>query len=488
MLFTNDYIQAAGTSAEARTLQEMQEATQYGDGGRFDFQAPNGHLEKELHWHKNMDQNLKDYPLNKSQRANGVRTTAISYAEAAAVVRTHRTGDTGPNGKLYLEKCRHPIPKIPHSAITDPDLDHSKTAYIIMNPAGGHYTHEHVYAMLKERGCNTDLYSFNPLYCAYVWEVKFKSIEARQEFCAQENIFIQQQEADVFDPNTRTYRATMEWLSIDTPGEDIVEALQPYAIIEDTEPKHKEFDGMLFPTNEEIYTLTIQEGVQVSDIPVKLKVGKHTAFLRIYGQPGCINCGLRGHYKRDCKNKYCVGCSKWIFPGDKHCKCGPQFDTQKLKERESAITAAAALNQKKTEKKKPTTPVPPPPQAEKSQEEEADTDKTPDQSDEEMQQGEPTGAPFMLPRSRKPRHKKSDTTPNPHKRKCTSRSIERNDGQTTNTDGNRFGGLSDNDTGDNTNDRSSDTEGRLVIDDSREDGNGSDVTITQDSDQDNSQS
>src|SRR5277367_3359269 len=88
---SNDDIVEAGISAEIRENQGMQgrpnttawaDATETGEENGEPFPGLPNHQGTQGHWHKGMDPNIKNYPLNNSQKSRGTKTTVDSYAGA----------------------------------------------------------------------------------------------------------------------------------------------------------------------------------------------------------------------------------------------------------------------------------------------------------------------------------------------------------------------------------------------------------------------
>jgi len=255
-----------------------------------------------------------------SAETNGMRPYPIRKGTASL-----------PFGRKTLPGCKFPVPPIPYKVITNPDIDHTRTAYMILDPAGMPYLFEHVWAEFKKAGFSRNqVQAINQIHTNNIWEIRFQTTEARKIFSSFTDIEVQGREGQIYDPNFKKVEARLDWLSYDVDQKIILDEMKTYGRVENLRRETRLVDGEQWETNIWRFDLYLTEGTQPENIPSKIPIGSNTAFLLLKGFDSCLSCGARGHTRNQCRKAYCSECRHWVT--DDECSCGRFTNFKKLPE------------------------------------------------------------------------------------------------------------------------------------------------------------
>jgi len=196
---------------------------------------------------------------------------------------------------------RYDVSQIEYRALTTKEDGRDAIAFVIADPAAKPFTEKDVVESLQASGKMDGLLGLGSFDTRTVYEMVFRNKEDQRAFTQQKEITIKGHQAVIYNPDGRTVKGRLHWLSLLVQKEDVRAALEKFGKLLQLERQKIECRGGPLYSNTLEFELELNDGVKMDDIPAKLRVGTWTALVLVQGQPVmCFRCHKRGHIRAKC--------------------------------------------------------------------------------------------------------------------------------------------------------------------------------------------
>ncbi|XP_077527591.1 uncharacterized protein LOC144138958 [Haemaphysalis longicornis] len=148
---------------------------------------------------------------------------------------------------------------------------------------------------------------------SHVWMVTCVSSAVKQKLVQLEKFIVKGLQCMVFDPDTKNVKMKLLWVPRHMENRRVTEAFEPFGTTQSITREMWRCPGMdHMETGPREVSLTLKDGVSVSDVPHMMDIYGSQCLVLIPGRPPlCLRCSRIGHVRRQCRTPRCNECRRY---------------------------------------------------------------------------------------------------------------------------------------------------------------------------------
>ncbi|XP_077547980.1 uncharacterized protein LOC144160619 [Haemaphysalis longicornis] len=148
---------------------------------------------------------------------------------------------------------------------------------------------------------------------SHVWMVTCVSSAVKQKLVQLEKFIVKGLQCMVFDPDTKNVKMKLLWVPRHMENRRVTEAFEPFGTTQSITREMWRCPGMdHMETGAREVSLTLKDGVSVSDVPHMMDIYGSQCLVLVPGRPPfCLRCSRIGHVRRQCRTPRCNECRRY---------------------------------------------------------------------------------------------------------------------------------------------------------------------------------